>query len=67
MNSLWVVAPAAIIVGAIPLAVATTRLTAELRALRGDLEDWASARPTLGSMSEEVDELVARVQALSDR
>ena len=67
MTRLWVLAPAIVVVGGVPLIAVAIRLTAELRALRDDLEAWASARSPWAQINQDTNRLRARFHELRDR
>ena len=67
MTRLWVLAPAIVVVGGVPVLLAAIRLTAELRALRADIEAWTSARSRLGEINQGTNRLRARFHGLRDR
>ena len=67
MTSLWILPPAVVVAGAVPIGLAATRLAAELKALRDDLDAWASLRPSLSHLNDGTNVLVDRFQRLRDR
>ena len=67
MTSLWVLPPVVVLAGAVPAGLAAARLSAELRALRNDVEAWASVGPVVADVNEGTNALVDRLKRLRDR
>jgi hypothetical protein len=67
VSPLWIVAPAVVVVGAVPAGVWAARASAEVRALRADVARWSAVPGTIGETRAEADAIRARLDGLRHR